>query len=201
MVSRIRVTLGLLTILLGSICTTLAADSKDETVDNPFYKGWASSKVGSTVTHRETVRFPKDSPESKDYPDGISTKDVTYTLLELTPEKAVVKTVVLDYEFFSTIEAAPTKITYPAKVKKTYLAELMSARGIKEGDEEIEALGKTYKCHTYEATIKSDSGVITRKTWANPAIPGGIVKRTNITHLGDKLVSEGTISVLKFEAK
>ena len=177
-----------------------AADA-DDLVTNPRYKGWADFKPGATVTHKEKTRFPAGSPEGKYYPEGVDERDITYKLVSMTPDRAVVETVVLDYELLSQVEEAPTRVIYPAKVKRQYVEEAHEQLKVKEGNEDIEVQGKTYKCEWYETTrMTADGEVVTRKRWIAAEMPGGIVKEVTVTKKGDQVVAETTTVVLPKKA-
>jgi hypothetical protein len=198
MLRRFLPALAALTCL--ALATARAADA-DELVANPRYKGWTEFKPGATITHKEKTRFPAGSPQGKYYPDGVDERDVVYKLVSVTPEKIVVETVVTDYELLSQVEAAPTKITYPAKVKKANVEGAREQLKVKEGKEDVEALGKTYKCEWYETTrTTADGEVVTRKRWIAPEVPGGIVKEVTVTKKGDQVIAETTTTVLEMKA-
>ena len=181
--------------------TTARAGDADDLVTNPRYKGWAEFKPGATLTHKEKTRFPAGSPQGKYYPEGVDERDVTYKLVSVSPDKVVVETVVLDYELLSQIEAAPTRIIYPAKVKRTNVEGARERLKVKEGKEDVEALGKTYKCEWYETTrTTADGEVVTRKRWIAAEVPGGIVKEVTVTKKGDQVIAETTTTVLKMKA-
>jgi hypothetical protein len=198
MLRRFLPALAVLTCL--ALATVRGADA-DELVTNPRYKGWADFKPGATVIHKESTKFPAGSPEGKYYPRGVDERDITYKLISLTPEKAVVETVVLDYELLSQVEAAPTRVIYPAKVKRAYVEEAHEQLKVKEGNEDIEVQGKTYKCEWYETTRKVGEGdVMTRKRWIAAEVPGGIVKEVTVTKRGDQVVAETTTIVVQKKA-
>jgi hypothetical protein len=198
MLRRFLPALAALTCL--ALATARAADT-DDLVTNPRYKGWAEFKPGATVTHKEKTRFPAGSPEGKYYPEGVDERDITYKLVSMTPDRAVVETVVLDYELLSRVQAAPTRIIYPAKVKRAYVEEARERLNVKEGKEEVEVLGKTYKCEWYETTrMTADGETRTRKRWIAAEVPGGIVKEVTVTKKGDQVVAETTTTVLEMKA-
>src|SRR5262249_55062514 len=142
MLRRFLPALAALTCL--ALATAWGADP-DELVANPRYKGWADFKPGATVTHKEKTRFPVGSPQGKYYPEGVDERDITYKLVSVSPDKVVVETVVLDYELLSQVQAAPTRIIYPAKVKRAHVEGAREQLQVKEGKEDVEVLGKTYK--------------------------------------------------------
>ena len=183
-----------------ALATARGADT-DDLVTNPRYKGWADFKPGATVTHKEKTRFPAGSPQGKYYPEGVDERDVTYKLVSVSPDKVVVETVVLDYELLSQVEAAPTRIIYPAKVKRANVEGARERLKVKEGKEDVEALGKTYKCEWYETTrTTADGEVVTRRRWIAAEVPGGIVKELTVTKKGDQVIAETTTTTLQLKA-
>ena len=197
----LRRSLPALAALTGLALATARAGDADDLVANPRYKGWAEFKPGATLTHKEKTRFPAGSPQGKYYPEGVDERDVTYKLVSVSPDKAVVETVVLDYGLLSQVEAAPTRIIYPAKVKRAYVEEAREHLNVKEGKEDLEVLGKTYKCEWYETTrTTADGEVVTRKRWIAAEVPGGIVKEVTVTKKGDQVIAETTTTVTEMKA-
>jgi hypothetical protein len=170
-------------------------EDKEEMVVNPFYKGWAHFAPGATAVHVETTQLGGESKEQA--PDGVDEKEIRYKLLEVTPKKAVVEVVVVEREFLSIIEAAPTKITYPAKVKKSHLDAVLLEIGAKRGEETLMVAGKELKCKTVAGTRKKKDEEIKHKIWYSFEIPGGIVKKTRTTRQDGKLVAETTVTLKK----
>jgi hypothetical protein len=120
-----------------------AADGdKDEMVENPAYIAWASFKPGASATVIEKTTY---SENKSAIPDE---KVVTYKLLSVSPDKVVVQAVVVEQELLGTVESAPTKHTYPAKLKKSYLAVAAPELHAKKGEETIKYKGKSVKCKT-----------------------------------------------------
>jgi hypothetical protein len=177
-----------------------AAQKDDEQVVNPYHKHWSAFKTGTTVTTRETTKYAAGSPEARLAPDGTDVKEVTYKLAQATADKVVVETVVVEHVLLSAIEQAPTRITYPAKVKKSHLDQAREALGDKGTDEELKVAGKTVKCRVFETTFPEGDGLMTtQKTWISNEVPGGIAKRTRVTHKGKDVVTDETIVVLDFK--
>src|SRR5262249_9755288 len=101
-------------------------DEKDERVDNPRDKGWAKFKPGARVTVIEKTTLGDSSVEER---------EVVYKLAEITPKRAVVETSVIERDLLSRIETSPTRIHYPAKVKKADLEAAQLESGVKRGKE------------------------------------------------------------------
>jgi hypothetical protein len=170
-----------------------AAADKDEMVDNPMYTGWASFKPGATATLIEKTTYTDDKNPIPDQ------KLVSYTLLSVTPEKVVVRAVVVERELLGTVESAPTKHTYPAKLKKSYLAVAAPDLNAKKGEETIMWEGKEMPCKTLYGSFKKEGEVVEFKAWINDSIPGGVVKRTRTSKQKDETITT-TITLRSYKA-
>ena len=132
-------------------------------------------------------------------PDGVDVKEITYKLLQVTPDKVVVEAVVVEHEFLSTIEQAPTKITFPAMLPKNNLEAIMRQANAKRGEETLDVLGKTIPCKTIEGAYPEMGDQIQRKMWYTDAVPGGIVKQTRVTKHDGQLVAETVLTVKSYK--
>jgi hypothetical protein len=189
-------------LVLGALVTVglavgRAADKGDDLVDNPKYKFWSNFKAGATSTYTETTKL--HGPEKATVPGGVETKTITYRLLSVDKDKAVVLTTVVEEDFLSTVESAPTKITYPAKAKKANLQAFLEEWNAKEGeDETIKVGGKDVKCKVRAGTQKTEGGTVDAKICYSDAVPGGVVLHTRTTKDGDTVVAETTTALVKF---
>lgn len=161
----------------------VTADDKDEMVDNPMYTAWAGFKPGATATLLETTTY---AGNQNPVPDQ---KVVTYTLLSVSPEKVVVSAVVVEQDLLGTVESAPTKHHYPAKLKKSYLAVAAPDLNAKKGEETIMWQGKELKCKTLYGSYKKEGEAVEFKAWLNDNVPGGVVKRTRTTKQKDDTIT------------
>jgi len=186
------------TILLASPLLAVHAAEKDEMVVNPMYKHWANFKPGSTVTLAEKTVL--SGPDKELVPDGIDQKQVTYKLLSVTPEHVVVQTVVGERDFLGSIEQAPTKKTFPAKIKKSHLRAGLHGVDPKIGKDTIKVLGKEMDCTTFSGTEKKDGGEAEHEIWVSDKVPGGIVKHTRVTKQDGKVVADTTITLKSYES-
>src|SRR5258706_12152913 len=120
------------------------------------YTWWAAHKPGSWVK----LKMETEAAGQK------IVVEATHTLLEVSPEKAVV-------ERKTKVTAAG--VEQPGETEKEELAKDKDKDPIKiekEGDEEIEVNGKKMPCHWIQGTQK-DAKV---KFWLSKEIPGGIAK-------------------------
>jgi hypothetical protein len=178
--------------------SAVQAEEKDEMVPNPRYVHWANCKPGSTVTHIEKTTYA-DPATKLLAPDGIDEKEITYKLLSVSPDKVVVETVVVEKDFLSNIEQAPTKITFPAKIRKSHLETVLREAGAKPGEETVNVLGKDLKCKTLTGDYKESGDDIHRQVCYTDAVPGGIVKQTRVTKHDGKMVAETVVTVKAYK--
>jgi hypothetical protein len=187
--------------LTVSLAAGIAAE--EETTGNPYYEYWADFKKGSTVVHTEKTTFGDDATD--ELPGGVDEKTVKYKLVSVSPRRVSVETVVVEKEFLSTTESAPSKIIYPAKVNKANLEAVLLAAGAKYGEETLKVkVGekeREIKCKTIEGTRKKKGQVVHQKFWLSKTVPGGIVKRTRTTMQGGKLVAETTTLLKSYKVK
>jgi hypothetical protein len=193
MMRSTRILLATAFLLMSLTVPVTAADDKDEMVDNPMYAGWAGFKPGATATLMEKTTYSEDKSPIADQ------KLVTYTLLSVTPDKVVVRAVVVERELLGTVESAPTKHTYPAKLKKSYLAVAAPDLNAKKGEETIMWKGKEIQCKTLYGSFKKDGETVEFKAWINDTVPGGIVKRTRTTKEKDETITT-TITLQAYKA-
>ena len=182
------------------VCSAPAAPAADddEMVVNPHYKYWANFKKGATVTRLEKTAF--SGPAKEQVPDGIDQKEITMTLLAVSPDSVTVEVVVSERDFLDTIVSAPTKKIYPAKVKKSHLRAGLHGVDPKMGKDSLDVLGKKLDCVTASGTEKKDDVEVDHKIWLSEMVPGGIVKHTRTTKQGGKTVADTTIVVKSYKA-
>jgi hypothetical protein len=196
MLHAVRWPLVLGAVLLVGPTAVRAADD-DEMVANPMYKFWAGFKPGSTVTSLEKTIL--SGPDKNTVPDGIDEKTVTYKLLSVKPDAVVVQTEVSERNFLGTTDSAPTKKTFPPKIKRAHLRAAMHDVDAKPGEDTLELLGKKLECKTLSGTEKKEGEEIDHKVWISDQVPGGIVKHTRVTKQDGKLIADTTIVVKSYK--
>jgi len=133
-----RVLLMCVALLSAAVAVGRAAEA-DEMADNPRFKFWANFKPGATSTYTQSTSY--SGPEKETVPGGVENKTVTYRLASVTKDKALVLTTVVEKDFLSSVELAPTRITDPAKVKAANLRAIMQECYAREGEEETIKVG------------------------------------------------------------
>ncbi|MCI0701545.1 MAG: hypothetical protein L0241_10725 [Planctomycetia bacterium] len=189
-----------LAVVAGLLMCSAGVVSQDkDQVDNPFYKFWSKSKVGSSVTLKETTKL---TPPAGGGDAGVEVKLIEHKLIELTAEKAVVETVVTEGELFGFVQSAPTKHIYPAKMSKEVLDELLKETGVKAEDATLKVGNKDMKVKYLTGTMKQGADdEVEFKFWLSEEVPGQIVKRVRIAKVKGMAVAETTIELVKFDKK
>lgn len=177
------------------LCATAARPDDKDKVENPYYKFWSKSKVGATVELKETTK----TAAAGDTPADEEVKLITQKLVELTPEKAVVETVVTEGEVFGLVQSAPTKHIYPAKMGKAVLAELLQETGAKGAAAVLKVGDKEVKVMLLTGTIKKGEEETAFKLWLTDQVPGGIAKRVRTTKVKGEQVAETTLEAVAFK--
>jgi hypothetical protein len=184
-------------VLLAACALTVRAQ---EQVENPFYKYWSTSGIGSSVTLKETTKL--SGPAAGGETGGTDVKLIEYKLLERTAEKAVVETVVTEGEIFGFVQSAPTKHIFPAKMSKEVLEELLKETGAKSVDVAIKIGDKDMKVKHVSGTTKQGADdEVAHQFWLSEEVPGQIVKRVRTTKHKGTVVAETTIEMVKFDKK
>jgi len=187
----IRALLACAVLVVSLPLAAISAD--DEMVDNPMYNAWASFKPGATATVLEKTTY---SGDKSPVPDE---KVITYTLVSVSKEKVVVRTVVVEQEVFGSVENSASRHTYPAKLKKTYLEEAVPELQAKKGEETIKWEGKEITCKTLTGSYKKEGDAVEFKVCTNDKVPGGIVKRTRTLKQKDDTVTT-VVTLQKYSA-
>jgi hypothetical protein len=168
-------------------------------VANPYYKFWSTAKPGDRAVQIEKTKLL--GPEGKLVPNGIDEKRIDYKLIEVTDARAVVEMVVTEHDFLGSIQAAPTRYIYPAKVKKANLERILSDG--KTGSDTVRVGTRELKCKTLSGTVKGPDGEkIDFKLWLSDKVPGTIVKQVRTARAkGDKgdLIAETTTTLRSFK--
>lgn len=150
--------------VLGLVLSASSARAED--IDNPEYEMWAKFKAGSFAV----MKMETETGGNK------SDMEYTYTLKEITKDKAVVETKGHMMMGGNKIDIPANSRDIPAKVKKAEAGEKKDAPKHKEGDEEIEVGGKKVKCHWTESDSEASGMKTHSKTWMCKDIPGNIAK-------------------------
>jgi hypothetical protein len=140
-------------VALLSVCLTVRADEPAKT-DNPLYTGWAKYKEGSSMTMEVTMPATAATPAK--------TMTVKSTLKSLTADTATIESTDAANHTFT--RKIPAKIT-AGDTKQA-------------GEEDVAAMGKTFKCTVCEmkAVADGESGDDTATVYLSDEVVGGMVK-------------------------
>ena len=172
--------------------------SAQEQVANPYYKYWSKSKPGATVVLKETTKL--HGAAAAEAPGGTDVKTVTYKLVTLNDDRAVVETRVTQREEFGFVESAPTRHIYPAKMSKEVLEDLLAETGAKGVAATLKVGDRELKVMALSGNLKKKGGEeVEFKVWLADDVPGGIVKRQRTTKLNGQVVAETTVELVSYK--
>ena len=173
-------------------CALLASTARAADTDNPEFKAWSAYKVGTTVKRHQSVSTAGTKQEM----------EMTTKLVELAADKAVVEDSVAMNVNGQVMNLPGNKRTIPAKLSGPAVVPpaVPNAPKVdaKEGEETVEAGGKSYKCKTVETAMKGPQGETSSKIWTSTDVPGGLVKMTSQTNGAAK--SEVTMTLVSIDA-
>lgn len=173
----------LLAVLVFSCGMTGFAES--EKIDNSVYQSWSKFKVGTTV---------KYSQEKGDPGNVTPMGEMVFTLIELTPDKAVVEQKQEVAMNGKKVWLPPTKKEYLAKVDKTVTTVGSIS---KKSEEEIEVPAGKFLCSIRETENTCGDLVVISKVWSNEGVPGLIVKSTNVVEKPVRSILNVTMTALQ----
>jgi hypothetical protein len=136
-------------------------------IDNPQYQSWASFPKGTVVVHRSVTQT--------DGTEGATVTTTTYTLVDLTPEQAVVElqTATRRYDGLET-KNQPVRYTHPKRFPLP--PGTKSAEPVEQGEETIRVAGIEYRTRWHTAKDRNEAGEVLTRIWSSAGVPGGLVK-------------------------
>lgn len=141
-----------------------------EQVDNPAYQNWARFKPGTSVIHSQQTAM-----------GGMNMQmEMTQTLKELTPEKAVVDMTVKNSMMPG--GGQTSSVTIPAKVDASQaqapgkMPEGMKGEAKSLGKETVKVSDKSYECEVTQFTGEGQGMKSEGKSWTSNEVPGSMVK-------------------------
>jgi hypothetical protein len=184
-------------VVFGLAVSTVQAGEK---VDNPLYKHWAKFKPGAFAQ----VKTENEAMGQK------TVMTVTWTLKELTPEKAIIEMSAVNVMSGNEMKMPPQKQEVLAKVEEEKAKELDTpkkgdkkngAEVLNVGEEEIKVGDKKIKCKWIETKMKQDDQTILSKAWTSDEIPGMVVKTSMTVEGKTKMKSEGLVVKFSVDGK
>lgn len=185
--------LALVLLLVLPLCAVARAEDKPaapappkKTIENPTYKAWASFKVGASA------KYEQDSGT----PDQKST--LTWKLVELTAEKAVLEMTSAVSMGTETYESPPMRTDVPKTVEVPTTPEGPDQPKIetKEGTGSVTTPAGTFACKTIEMNMTMTGMTSASKTWTSTDVPSGLVKSEQTTTMADGNVIKGTTTLI-----
>lgn len=172
-----------LAVLVFSFGMTVFGES--EKIDNSVYRSWSKFKVGTIVKYRQ----------EKGDPGNVTLMgEMVFTLIEFTPEKAVVEQKQEVSMNGKKVWLPATRREYFAKVDKT----VTTAGSIsKKSEEEIEVPAGKFHCSIRETENKCGDLIVISKVWSNEGVPGLIVKSTNLVEKPVRSILNVTLTALQ----
>ena len=176
--------------LVASVMCSLASWAQAELVDNPNYKSWASHGVGTKVSYTQEMKMT-----------GMNMKhEMTQTLLEVTPEQAVVEvSMIMDMGGQKHEQKSKMNIKSKVEAGQEYMPPNTKGTVKEVGKETVAVDGKSYECKVLEMTSDSEQAKMTGKTWVCEKVPGNLVKNEMTITSPQEMTTSLTIS--KIEAK
>jgi hypothetical protein len=150
-------------LLIGSMLSPAQA----ETVDNLTYQSWRPHKPGAKVVVRNETSA-----------QGMSiTQTITYTLTEITPDKAVLDMAVsTNMGGFANETKAKQEIAARIDSSEQNLPVGLKGTTKQVGTETVDIGGKKINCKVYEFTGTGPQGAATGKVWQSIDIPGNFAR-------------------------
>src|SRR4051812_2180111 len=176
---RIHVTPFLLIPFLVLCGAVEPATKPAAAIENPQYKAWAKFKVGTTIVARgartRTVEEGGEKLQLK------TTVEIEQTLLQLTPEKAVIDTMTKTNQDGREAPMSLRKVVVPRVVTKDELDE--AGKGfdpalLKNATEEtVTVPAGQFKAKLVEFEKRQGTANVKVKSWFSFDVPGGTVKQ------------------------
>jgi hypothetical protein len=174
-----------LMISLVAICAVAAPTTNSATkpvaggIENPQYKAWANFKVGTrAVTRGSNVQAVERGEEKGELKTDV---EIEQTLVQLTPDKAVVDTTTKTTQDGNPKPMQIRKIVYPRLVAKDELDEL--GKGFdpellgKVTEQSVTVAAGTFKAKVVEFEKRQGKNPVKIKCWFSYEVPGGTLKQ------------------------
>ena len=185
--------LALALLLLAPLASVTRADDKPaapppakKMIENPNYKAWAAFKVGAMA------KYDQDA--------GVADQKTTLTwkLVELTAEKAVLELTTAASMGTETYESPPMRSDVPKMLEVPPTPEDPNAPKIetKVGTGSLTTPAGTFSCKTVESTMAMTGMTSTTKIWSSADVPGGLVKMESNTSLADGTTAKSTMTLI-----
>jgi hypothetical protein len=169
----------LVLISLAVLCGAAPATQPAAGIENPQYKAWAKFKAGTTIVSRgSNVKSLERDGEKAEVKTEV---EVEQTLLQLTPEKAVIDSTTKSKQDGNSLPMQLRKVVIPKMVAKEELDEL--GKGFdpslldKVTEQSVTVPAGTFKAKVIEFEKRQGKATVKVKTWFSYDVPGGTVKQ------------------------
>ncbi|RPI73074.1 MAG: hypothetical protein EHM45_21290 [Desulfobacteraceae bacterium] len=139
-------------------------------IDNPMYQSWSKFKVGSSATYKMVSKAAGTTTDM----------EITYKLLELSPQKAVIELKTVMFVSGQKIDTPATKMDYPAQVDKAGSGGA-APKEMGKGEDSIEVKGAKLTAKWIKTETNVSGSKTTSTVWSNDTIPGRTVKSVSVT--------------------
>lgn len=180
---------SILTAAAAVVCCAAAAQAA-----NPTYDSWAKHKPGTVVV----MAGSSEAAGMK------SEMEQTFTLVEVTPEKAVVEMKNTMTVMGNKTELPAQKMDIPsggpaAPAAATPPTQQPAAAAAKTSEETVTIAGKEYKATCTESANEQGGNKSVSKVWTSPEVPGTVLKME--TSIDGQMKSTTKLEVKKVELK
>lgn len=151
----------------AALAESRVVSTTGEKIDNESYKNWAKFKVGTSVKLKAVSDIAGNKSENT----------MTYKLVELTAEKAVIEMGMSMKMGDQTMDMPAQKLEQLAKIEKVEpTGEAKDAPKPETGEEEVSVGGKKYKAKWSKLTMEQNGMKTTTKSWTSEEVPGMLLK-------------------------
>ena len=163
-----------------------------QTFDNPQYTSWSRAGKGASITLRSTTLMGDD-------PKPV-TSTMTYNLVTLTDDKAIIEMVTVTDQTGKTVKNDPQEIVirrpFPLLpgVRKEDLGRPTDFT--EKGEGTLQVAGREYKSQWYSSKGRAEAGPTTTRTWISDEVPGMLLK--SVTKI-PKVKAVITLEVVEYQ--
>ena len=180
--------------MFACVCLLAGSAVAAELVENPAYQNWANYKPGTSITHTQEA-----------ITGGMNmTMEMTQTLKEITPEKAVVemgmKNSMMPGAGQSHAMDIPAKIEADKVQTSGKMPEGFKGESKSLGKEKIKVGEKEYECEVTQFKGEGQGMTTEGKSWTSDQVPGTMVKM-EMKASGDQGAMESKLSLKSVEIK
>jgi len=157
---------------------------------NPMYDSWSKHKAGTNVVLKNVSDMGGNKTET----------EITYTLIEVTPEKVVVEMKSSMVVMGNKMDVPGMKMDIPAAAPAAPATPADAPKvDSKTSEETVTVDGKDYKTTVSEVKMDQANSVSTSKSWMCNDVPNLLVK--SVTTMEKPMAGTMTTELVKVELK